>query len=268
MLKVEKNGIDAMGFYDCRCMITGVSLRAVDATLVVLRRIGSNYLPITLGITGTYDRYGCIDGVHEDLNTELVRRYFFDRYRDTRFFAKDQTRTFDGDTLTSDGHIEELLQLIERTHVAIADEMHAEDIYSYSASTVLDGDIVAFALIAQPVWDAIVDAAAAPGGPLTQQFEQLFGTESTTAEIYEGQLPELATAIGQLAAVSDFVETHGLRWAPAPEPSQRYPTGYGGQHGDEIKEFLVQAKYDYQDTPTVLAGLVTYEELIDWIVTS
>ncbi|MGO4648102.1 hypothetical protein AB4305_24530 [Nocardia sp. 2YAB30] len=236
----------------------------VDATLVVLRRINGNYLPITLGIAGTYDRYGGIDGVHEDLNTELVLRYFFDRYRDGRFFAKDQTSTFDGDALTSDSDIEELLQLVERTHVAIDDEIH--DYRVYSASTVLDDDMIVFALIAQPIWDAIVGAAPASDRPPDQQFEQLFGTASTAAEIYEGRLPELATAVGQLAAVSDFVENHGLCWAPAPEPSQRYPTDYGGQHGAEIKEFLDRAKRDYRDDPVISAGLATYEQLIDWII--
>ena len=258
----ERNGIGAMGFYDCSCMITGVSLHD-DATLVVLRRIGQNYLPITLGIAGTYDRLGGIDGVHEDLNTELVLRYFFDRYRDGRFFAKDQTRTFDGDSLTSDSHIEELLQLIERTHVAIDDEILDDGIYP--ASTVLDSDMVVFALIAQPVWDAIVDAASEPDRPLDRQFERLFGPASTAAEIYEGRLPELVTALNHLAAINDFVEAHGLRWAPAPEPSQRYPTDYGCQHGDEIKEFLDRAKRDYQDEPVILTGLARYEQqLMDW----
>lgn len=40
---------------------------------------------------------GRIDGVHEDVNPQLVLRYFFDRYRDGRFFAEDQTSIFDGD---------------------------------------------------------------------------------------------------------------------------------------------------------------------------
>ncbi|MFE3441904.1 hypothetical protein ACFXNW_02615 [Nocardia sp. NPDC059180] len=254
-----------MGFYDCRCMITGVSLMPVDATLVVLRRVGGNYLPITLGVAGTYDRIGGIDGVHEDLNTELVLRYFLDRSGDGRFFAKDQTSTFEGDALTADSDIEDLIRLIERTHVAIDDENH--DGHTYSASTVLDGDMVAFALIAQPVWDAIADAAPVVDRPLDREFEGLFGRESAAAEIYEGRLPELSTALRQLAAVGDVVESHGLCWAPAPEPSQRYPTDYGCQHGDdEVKEFLVRAKRDYQDAAVVSAGLAAYEQSIDWII--
>ncbi|NEW37019.1 hypothetical protein GV791_31375, partial [Nocardia cyriacigeorgica] len=113
-------------------------------TLVVLRRVGGDYLPITLGIKGTYDRIGGIDGIHVDLNTELVLRYFVDRYREGRLFADDQTSTFEGDALTADSDIEDLIRLIERTHVAIEDG-------GYSPSTVLDGDAVVFALIAQPV---------------------------------------------------------------------------------------------------------------------
>lgn len=234
-------------------MITGVSLMPVHATLVVLRRVGGDYLPITLGITGTYDRIGGIDGVDEDLNTELVVRYFLDRYRDGRFFAKDQTSTFEGDALTADSDIEDHIRLIERTHIAIVDGG------GHPASTVLDGDMVVFALIAQPIWDAI--AAAAP--PLDRESDRLFGPASTAADIYAGRLPELAPAIDQLAAVGAFVAGHGLRWAPAPEPSQRYPTDYGSQHpGDEIKRFLDQAQRDYADNPVISAGLAGYEQLI------
>lgn len=203
------------------------------------------------------DRLGCIDEVREDLNTELVLRYFVDRYRDGRFFAKDRTSSSDGDCLTSDSHFEELLQVIERTHLVI-DDIH-------SASTILDGHMIVFALIAQPVWDAIIDRAPAPNQTLDPQFQWLFGTTVATAEIYRGRLPELATLLGQLTAVNDFVEAHGLRWAPASEPSQRYPTDYGSQHHDEeIREFLDRAKHDYRDDPVVLSGLANYVQLVDW----
>ncbi|MEV0294184.1 hypothetical protein [Nocardia sp. NPDC050710] len=247
-----------MGFYDCNCMITGVSLMGIDATLVVLQRRGEIYLPITLGIAGTYDRLGGVDGVREDLNTELVLRYFVDRYRDGRFFAEDQTSISVGDWLTSDSDIEELLQVIERTHLAIGDDI-------YSASTLLDGHMIVFALIAQPVWDAIVDRVPAPNQSLGRQFRRLFGTTVAAADIYQARLPELVIPLGQLAEVNNFVEAHGLRWAPASEPSQRYPTDYGGQHYDEkIREFLDRAKHDYRNDPVVLTGLANYGRLVEW----
>ena len=55
-----------MGFYDTRCMLTGVSLHAIRATVVLVQRPGAAYRPIALGISGQYDRLGSIDGIEED----------------------------------------------------------------------------------------------------------------------------------------------------------------------------------------------------------
>ncbi|MFB7720053.1 hypothetical protein [Nocardia sp. NPDC056100] len=244
-----------MGFYDCNCMVTGVSLGPVDATAVVLRRQGAEYRPIALGIAGTYDRLGGIDGVEEDLNTELIVRYFVERHRAGRFFAENQVN--DGEEFGAEVDIEGLLQLIERTHLSFVDDF-------YAASTVLDGDVIAFALIAQPVWDAIVDGAPASDQSPEQRFHGVFGQASAAAEIYADRLTELAVPLHQLTAINDFVVAHGLRWAPPSEPAQRYPGDYGSQHFEEVREFLDQAKKDYRDDPVALTGLAAYERLIDW----
>ncbi|MFF2554784.1 hypothetical protein ACFVUS_27535 [Nocardia sp. NPDC058058] len=244
-----------MGFYDCNCMVTGVSLKPVDATAVVLHRRGAEYRPIALGITGTYDRLGGIDGVEEDLNTDLIVRYFVEQHRVGRFFAENQVN--DAEEFGADVDIEGLLQLIERTHLSFVDDF-------YPASTVLDGDAIAFALIAQPVWDTIANSASASNQSPQQQFQGVFGQSSTAAEIYADQLPELTLPLHQLTAINDFITAHGLRWAPPSEPDQRYPGDYGSQHFEEVKQFLNQAKHDYREDPVALTGLAAYEQLIDW----
>ncbi|MEV0247710.1 hypothetical protein AB0H76_14045 [Nocardia sp. NPDC050712] len=233
-----------MGFYDCRCMITGISLKITDATAVVLRRSGTEYRPLALGMHGTYDRQGGIDGIDEDRNTELVLRYFHERSREGRFTG-----------LISGDEIEELLQRIERTHCDIADEILSAD------STTLDGDLIVFALIAEPVWAAI--ATAGSERPVAERLERLFGPASAGADIYRDRLPELAAALTETAAVADFVAANGLRWAPPSEPAQRYPTDYGAQHYEEVVEFLDEARRDYRHHPTILAGLHAYEQLIE-----
>ena len=50
-----------MGFYDFRCAVSGISLRGADAVLVVLEPDGDQYRPVTLGVTGCYDRLGSIE---------------------------------------------------------------------------------------------------------------------------------------------------------------------------------------------------------------
>ena len=78
-----------VGFYDRRCMLTGLSLYGIDATLVPLLRLPDGYRPVALGIAGTYDRYGAIDGIDEDANTALVRSYFLRRLGDGGFVVED-----------------------------------------------------------------------------------------------------------------------------------------------------------------------------------
>jgi len=55
-----------VGFYDRRCMLTGLSLHGIDATLVPLLRLPDGYRPVALGIAGTYDRYAAFDGYARD----------------------------------------------------------------------------------------------------------------------------------------------------------------------------------------------------------
>jgi hypothetical protein len=61
-----------VGFYDQRCMITGVSLKKTQAAAVLLGKTGVAYYPIALAVRSTYDRLGSIDHVREDDNTRLV----------------------------------------------------------------------------------------------------------------------------------------------------------------------------------------------------
>ncbi len=65
-----------VGFYDCTCMLTGVSVDHVGATAVILRRTAAGYEPVTLGIGGEYNGYGTIWSIDEGRNTELVYDFF------------------------------------------------------------------------------------------------------------------------------------------------------------------------------------------------
>ncbi|MFE3545015.1 hypothetical protein ACFXK0_18810 [Nocardia sp. NPDC059177] len=71
-----------MGSVDSNCLLTGISLRGIDVTAVVLRRQDDTYRPITFGIKGSHDGNGGIDEVVHDRTTELIARYFAARSRD------------------------------------------------------------------------------------------------------------------------------------------------------------------------------------------
>jgi hypothetical protein len=248
-----------MGFYDCRCMVTGLSLHGIDATLVPLLRESAGYRPITLGIAGTYDRYGAIDGIVEDTNTELVLAHFLVRLGDGGFVVDTETLRIGAEQPVSD--IEDLVWCFERNGMSLA---FAPD---FEPVATLDGIPVDFALIAQPVWDALA-ATVDPGrGSVDEWFKRAFGDVPTPGDIYRGRLAEVAEQVRQLYAVADFVAAHGLAWAPPNESAQRYPNGAGGQHhSGEVRLFFDEARRDYAGVPVVRAALDEYErdELPQW----
>lgn len=194
-----------MGLYDLRCMVTGLSLRGIDATLVVLRRSGEAYRPITLGIAGSYDRYGGIDAVIEDVNTDLVLTHFLDRRRNGGFVLDTNHLKIDADSPVTD--IEDLLWCFERNCLCLAYDF--ED-----PVATLDGELVTFALIAQPVWNALAAVVAPSQESASAWFEGLFRDSSVAGQIYRERLADVSEHVRELYAVSDFMTMHGLTWAP------------------------------------------------------
>ena len=247
-----------MGFYDTTCMITGVNLGSSVGTAVVLLHQASRgqYFPISLGIHGTYDGFGSIDWVPVDLNAVLLTRFFSDAHRTGRFQVEDQTRLNDPHRLDPDIDIEFLLHLVERT-VSCSDLFdHAG---TYPPSTVLDGDPVVFAMIAQPVWDAI---AAEPDSLRLDLTTSAFGPGAdVAAEIYGEHLDQLGEPLRQFAAVSDFIASQPLlRWAPPNDPVQRFPHGSGIQFGTELsRRFVEKARHDYRGVTAIQTALDDYE---------
>lgn len=239
-----------MGFYDTRCMITGLSLRALDATAVVLRRVESGYRPVTLGIAGTYDRLGKVDGVQENTNTELVLSYFRGLAGGPRLYLHDSSSRADlpwndpaniHEQLTD---IEALLYYFERS------ELHLLGFQEPAAS--LDGDLLVLALIAQPVWDAVAAAVPADPAGLTHRFGSVFGDEPAADEIYRARLAQVADEVWQAYGVTHFLIDRGLDWLPWAEPSPRYGEMGGSQYSlEEELSFLEAARADYADVPAL-----------------
>lgn len=251
-----------MGFYDTTCMITGINLgSSVDTAVVLLQREpAGQYSPISLGIHGTYDGFGSIDGVPGDLNATLLTRFFSDAHRAGRFGAHDQTHVGTPNWFDPDIDIESLLFLVERT-------VSCSDLYDdgspYPPSTVLDGNPVVFAMIAQSVWDAIAAQHRSPRMSLTTS---AFGPGADVAtDIYGQHVDQLVEPLRQFAAVSDFITNWPLlRWAPPNEPVQRYALGSGHQFTDEDnRQFVEDARREYRGVTAIQAALDTYVRSID-----
>ena len=229
-----------MGFYDCRCMVTGVSLKGGDAALVLLYQSSDQYVPMALAVKGNYNRLGSIDGIDEDANTQSVLRFFQESLGSGVFIVDEEYLR--GHGCFPIQTIEDLLQGFER------------NMNDGEGIAVLNGQSVVFALIARAVWDTIAEAAPAPVEPALTSFKRLFKASPLGLEIYAESLEAVSKHIGELAAVDSLLTMRGLTWRPSEATGQDYP--------EEMRQYLDEAREIFSDLPIILAALRRYEREI------
>ncbi len=216
-----------MGLFDCRCAITGVSLKGAETTLVPLLRHAGGHAPAALPIHGQYDRLGSIDGIREDLNTRLILDYFREQLRAGRFVVDPEQLPIHD--------IEALLRGFER------------NLNDDPATACLDGEPVLFALVADAVWSQLAHAASKDATE-----PAWYRRTPLPAAIYAAQQHKLREAIAQLGAVDAFLAARGLAWQPSDDPGQHY--------AEEMRAYLDEARQRYADMPGMLDALRRYEE--------
>lgn len=225
-----------MGFYDARCMITGVSLKGSGAALVLLQQHQEVYHPIALAITGQYDRLGSIDMIDEDENTALILRHFLDQLATKTFVVDEESLRIDEAFPIET--IEQLLRGFER---------NINDGPGYAA---LNGQPVVFALVAATIWNAIAGVAQTPTNDRAT-FREQFDDASVAAQIYGERLEKVSGQLHEFAAVNAFLAARKIPWAPATEPGQHY--------SDDMREYLAEARAAFSDSAVVRSGLKAYE---------
>jgi hypothetical protein len=230
-----------VGFYDERCLVTGVSLKRTRAAAVLLGQTGAAHRPLALAVTGTYDRLGSIDHIRENDNTRLLLAYFLDRLRSGEFVIDEATYSY------SDHHpirkMEDLLYGFERNN------------NDGGRAALLRGQPVVFGLIWTRAWEVAAEVGKA--GPDTDRFQRLFAGVPAAEEIYRGALTKVAQPLRELAAVCDFLESRGIAWRP--------PSEGGAQHySEEMRDFLTAARRSFADCPQMLSTLEDYgDEIAD-----
>jgi hypothetical protein len=71
------------------------------------------------------------------------------------------------------------------------------------------------------------------------------------SQIYGGELDRVSRHLREFSAVSDFLATRGIAWRPDEEP---------GQHsGEEMREYLAEARAAFSDSQVILQALKEYE---------
>ncbi|MFI8438694.1 hypothetical protein ACIGJO_34190 [Streptomyces sp. NPDC079020] len=232
-----------MGLYDFRCAVTGISLRGTDAVAVGLVAGEGGYRPVTLGITGNYNRLGSIDGIKRDPNTDLVLEYFCRCAWSGDFVMAEEYADAYGDPPHG---IDSLLSYFERNVSDSSEERPAATLYGRRVFSVL---------VARPVWNALADEFAPAGDAPEVWFREVFGDAREPEELYRGGLAEVVRDIRALAAVNGFLGARGMGWSLPDEDE------IGGQHyGPEMRQFLSEARRRFQDVPSVLRALDGYAE--------
>jgi hypothetical protein len=220
-------------------MVSGVSLKGADAALVLLQQTGVSYRPVALAITGNYNRFGCIDGIDEEENTQLVFDHFQRRLASGEFVVNaDYLSGYDFYPIED---VERLLGCFER------------NVNDLESAAVLDGRPIVFALICKAVWDAIarVRAEANRKGPPTALFRGMFEDVPLAQEIYARNLTPVAWQVRELSAVNGFLTRRGIPWHPADDPSQHYT--------DEMRQYLAEARQRFADSAAMLGALIDYQ---------
>ncbi|WP_238220099.1 hypothetical protein [Tsukamurella pulmonis] len=240
--------------YDVNCAITGVSLTYTEAAMVILSRApGGVYRPAALPVIGDYDYYGGITP-DDSRNTELIAAGIAQAMRSGRYW------TDDGWALDHwDPSIHQVISnLVRNTCEWLGFYDGAEPLSP--SSTTFDGVPLVFALVARPVWEAIV-ADGEADVHAADAFAEVFGDGPLPRAIYGsgGGAPE--SELTALAAVDRFLTARGMRWQSHTDGLAT--DGFGSQHSDEeMLAWLDRARTEFVDDPVVLAGLEAYEAVL------
>jgi hypothetical protein len=227
-----------MGFYDNRCMVTGVSLLGSDAALVLLEEAGAAHRPIALAVKGAYDRLGSIDLIEKrDPNNRLILRFFLGKLKSGEFKIDEESLRGTGRWPVND--LERVFWNFER---------YMND----GQENFLNGRPIVFALICRAIWDALARSGSSARTSAANMFRKLFKDSLVAQEIYGGNLPKVTEHLRDLSAVNDFLAARKLAWKPT--------AADGAQHSsEEMRQYLQEARRKFKSSAAVLEGLRAYE---------
>lgn len=211
-----------MGFFDFRCPISGLSLRGAGATHVALiEHAQGRWLPLTLPLTGRYDRLGSIDRLRPDFRTELFAAGFVGFVRAGRVAAPgapDELAAF----RRAPG-VEALLELFERVNT-----MSQWGAMPFT----LDGCQLRQVLFHAGVFGALAPDDPRPPPPSCEQLEDQLARAPVAPqlrELYEEIIIAddevrltASVALAQLGKLGEYLERQGEGWSPAAETGQFY----------------------------------------------
>jgi hypothetical protein len=224
-----------MGFFDYRCMLSGVSLCASRTALVVLEKVEDRYVPIALPVFGQYNRCGGIDMIREDELTDRLLAFFQSTIRAGAATVDWGEVYWQGALLTELTTIEQLIAAIERGVTM-----------EYDCVTLNNRRIV-FGLIDLCMWDALSYSTLETAAETERS--------DTWKAIYAFPVAGFGESVRELNQVEHFMKRQGISWAPPRDPEQH--------SSEETIRYLERATIRFVDEPLLLQGIAAYKEALD-----
>jgi hypothetical protein len=218
-----------MGFYDYRCMLSGVSLKGARATVVLLIDDAGKRHPIGLPVHGSYNRSGTIDGVRPDAASDALLAFFLGDG-----LTLDEAY-LDGFGLLPFRTIEDAFSAVERT---------AAD---HRGAVRWEGHTVSYALMSRAVLSALAaDPEAHSPDPTLERV-----LDPRAHLIYPQPRARFERATRELDAVLRFMRRQRIVWQAPRSPEQHGPK--------EMRSALRSARTKARDDAAYQAGLDAYE---------
>jgi hypothetical protein len=215
-----------VGCYDCRCSLTGLSLKASEAYAVLLEKRASVYVPSSFPIKGCYNRYGSIDFIEEDDNTDAILNYMTSSLQNENVsvvWDEFQFRQFDT--------IEQVLQATERSTTQ-----------EYDCITV-NGNRLTHSLICADIWDYLVAHF-----PRSSDNTDILQRSTFASEMYKDQI---ARNWSSIRIVSDFMESANIAWT--------VPFDFTQHFSEEMNLFVDEAQERFKNFPIVNNAISQYK---------
>lgn len=199
-----------MGSYDYRCLLSGISLRGADCVAIVIQREGQGWQPASLPMRGRYNGYGAIES----------------RFRERSYLDDQATRSFED--AVGEGRIKldtEAAFQWRRSDREGLDRMVAtiERATTGHGTVVFSGRRVAHTLMDATFFDAVCAELAETQESTSALLERVLPT--ALGRWWYGDLAEspirdvqsqLRRGLLQVAAVSAWMQQHGIEWATPP----------------------------------------------------
>lgn len=228
-----------MGFYDYRCMVTGVSLLGAKTALFILRRGPEGFEPVALPIFGSYDRGGGVDGIEDDFTSRRLP-VVFNELVSAGGIVVDWERI--GESPEPFRDAETLVRLLDRNCIEGDNE-----------GITCEGAAISYSLVSAPIVRALFASPTAHhvAEPMTVVVSAL----EPAPTLYPATSPdEVMKATAALSRMRSWLRTRKLVWSPPSDPSQHDDEETGQYYADALKRFA--------DDLVVLAGLRAYASLV------